>query len=195
MTVTQAPYASRSRVAYRLVSCLGMLLFFDTNARADGIDILPFLTRVGGWRFHPVISVALVVGLMLVNYLLNVMVIGLPSARASQTRPKKFARDLIGFTLLAQIADRVGAFAALMLGFFIIGVLGIKGESGIAKGALLAIVLNFVFSGLAIGFLALWYLRRRWGIPERPARVIAIAAGVITNPVWLAVYLWVPAVI
>jgi hypothetical protein len=177
----------------RLVICTAILLCISTTARADGIDVIPFMFRVGG--VHPAIAVAIVIGAMLVNYLLNVVVIGLPAARAAQTGPGRFARDLIGFTLLAQIADRVGAFVALILGFLIVDVLGIPGEDGIAKGALLSIVLNFVFSGVAIGFLAMGYHKRRWGILQRPARVIAIAAGVITNPVWLAVYLWVPAVI
>lgn len=185
--VNRFPSASGSRAVhlYRLVICLAMLVFFSTNARADGIDIVPFLTRVGGWRDHPLTSVALVVGLMLVNYLVNVAVIGIPSAKASQTKLRVFARDLIGFTLLAQIADRLAAIAGLLVGLFIIDLIGISGEQGLLKGALLGLALNFIFAGLAIGFLALWYVRRRWGISKRPARVIAIAAGVITNPAWL----------
>jgi hypothetical protein len=192
---TQLRRSALLRVAFlpRLVIWIAILLCISTTARADGIDVIPFMFRVGG--VHPAIAVAIVIGAMLVNYLLNVVVIGLPAARAAQTGSWRFARDLIGFTLLAQIADRIGAFVALMLGFLIVSVLGIPGEAGIAKGALFSIVLNFVFSGLAIGFLAMWYLSRRWGILQRPARVIAIAAAVITNPVWLAVYLWAPAVI
>jgi hypothetical protein len=177
----------------RCAICIVLLLCICTTVRADGIDVVPFMFRVG--RVHPAVAVAIVIGTMLVNYFLNVVVIGLPSARASHTRFSRFARDLIGFTLLAQIADRVGAFASLVLGFVLLWVLNIQGEAGIARGALIAIVLNFIFSGLAIGFLAMWYLKQRWGIPKRTAYVIAVAAGVITNPVWLAVYLWVPAVI
>jgi hypothetical protein len=190
--VSRLPSALRARVGYlwRLVACLGLLLGLSTVARADGIDIVPFLTRVGGWRDHPLTSVALVVGLMLVNYLVNVAVIGIPSAKTSQTKLRVFARDLIGFTLLAQIADRLAAIAGLLVGLFIIDLIGISGEQGLLKGALLGLALNFVFAGLAIGFLALWYVRRRWGISKRPARIIAIAAGVITNPAWLmAAYL------
>jgi|GEM_PF-3028442 len=187
ITVTQLPHAPGSPAVYlcRFVICVAMLVFFSTNARADGIDVVPFLTRVGGWHVHPAISVGLMIGLMLVNYLVNVAVIGIPSAKASQTKLRVFARDLIGFTLLAQIADRLAAIAGLLVGLFIIDLIAIRGEQGLLKGALLGLALNFVFAGLAIGFLALWYARRRWGISKRPSRVIAIAAGVITNPSWL----------
>jgi hypothetical protein len=192
ITATRLPRVSRSRDAclFRLLILLEMLLFFDASARADGIDIVPFVTRVGGWRVHPVLSVALVVGMMLVNYLVNVAVIGVPAAKVSRMKLRIFARDLVGFTLLAQIADRVSAVAGLVIGLLVIDGLRISGEEGLAKGILLGVALNFVFAGLAIGFLALRYLRRRWGISKRPARVIAIAAGVITNPAWLvAAYL------
>lgn len=190
-----SPRALHRRAAgfLRLVTAVATLFLVGTTARADGIDVIPFMFRV--WGVHPAIAVALVVAAMLVNYLLNVVVIGLPAARAAHTAPGKFARDLIGFTFLAQIADRFGAFATLMLGFFLVWMLGIQGEAGLARAALFGIVLNFIFSGLAIGFLAQWYLTRRWGIQKHNALVIAVAAAVITNPVWLAVYLWLPAVI
>ncbi|HXU36778.1 MAG TPA: hypothetical protein VN937_10485 [Blastocatellia bacterium] len=188
--VTQLPNAgSRATYLYRLVICLAMLVFLSTNARADGIDLVPFLTRVGGWRVHPVVSVGLVIGLMLVNYLVNLAVIAVPAARVSEIKFRTLARDLIGFTFLAQIADRVAAVAGLFIGLFIIDRSGVHGEEGLLKGFLVGIALNFVFAGVAIGFLAFRYLGHRWGILKRPAIVIAIAAGVFTNPAWLmAVY-------
>lgn len=185
-SVTQLPNAgSRATYLYRLVICLAMLVFLSTNVRADGIDLVPFLTRVGGWQVHPVVSVGLVIGLMLVNYLVNLPVIAVPAGRLSEIKFRVLARDLIGFTFLAQIADRVAAVAGLFVGLFIIDRSGVHGEEGLLKGFLLGIALNFFFAGLAIGFVALRYLRHRWGISKRPAIVIAIAAGVLTNPAWL----------
>ncbi|SRR6266404_3868258 len=190
ISVTQLPNAgSRATYLYRLVISLAMLVFLSTNARADGVDLVPFLTRVGGWKVHPVVSIGLVIGLMLVNYLLNLAVIAVPAARVSEIKFRALARDLIGFTFLAQIADRVAAVAGLFVGLFIIDRSGVRGEEGLLKGFLLGIALNFVFAGVAIGFLALRYLSHRWRISKRPAIVIAIAAGLFTNPAWLmAVY-------
>jgi hypothetical protein len=162
-----------------------MFLVSSTNAHADGIDIVSFLTRVGGWRVHPAISIALVVGLMLVNYLVNLLVIGLPSAKLSKMSLSFLARDLVGFTVLAQIADRLAAVLGLIVGAVVIDRVGIGGEEGLAKAIELGLALNFVFAGLAIGFMSLRYARRRWGLSKRSALVIATIAGVITNPAWL----------
>jgi hypothetical protein len=33
-----------------------------STASADGVDVVWLMTRVGGWRLHPALSVAMVVG-------------------------------------------------------------------------------------------------------------------------------------
>ncbi|MFY9570170.1 MAG: hypothetical protein WAV20_02050 [Blastocatellia bacterium] len=162
-----------------------MVFVFVTpaTASADGIDVVWFITRVGSSSIHPVLSAAIVVGLMLLNYLLNLVVIGMPATRALQVKFGALSKDLAVYTLLAQIADRVCAVGGLALSFLIVALMGPEGEQGLKVGFLLGVALNFVFSALAVGSLALWYLRRRWRV-EGSAMVIAMRAAVITNPAW-----------
>lgn len=153
-------------------------------ANADGIDVVWMMTRVGGSRTHPALLAAMVVGLMIVNYLLNVVVVGIPAARALNIKVAGLLRDLAVFTLLGQVADRVGAIAGLLLSSLIGSIAGVGGERGLELEIIIALAINFIFSGLAVAALALWYLRRRWGVERRPAFAIAAMAGVITNPAW-----------
>jgi len=48
------------------------------------------------------------------------------------------------------------------------------------------LILNLLFSGLAVGALAFYFLRRRWQIRRRTSCIIAIAAGIFTNPMVIA---------
>jgi len=63
------------------------------------------MTRVGGWRVHPVLSVAILLGLMLINYVLNLVVIGIPAARFLHMKVGALRRDLVLFTLFVQISS------------------------------------------------------------------------------------------
>jgi hypothetical protein len=132
----------------------------------------------------------MVVGLLIVNYLLNFAVLGIPAARSLHIKPGTLAKDLAGFTLLAQVADRVCAVGAFLLSFFIVGLANVGGEQEVLAGILGGIYSNFVLSGLIVGLLALWYLRRRWGVERRRAIKIAVWTAVITNPAWAMLIQW-----
>jgi hypothetical protein len=149
-------------------------------ARADAIDLVPYFTRVPGGHSRPVV-VGLVVVLMLVNYGLNVLVVGLPAFKASPASARTILLGLAWMTLWGQLADRAGAFLALLSADGLAGLLRVDGE-----GAWFVPVLgmNFLFSGLAVGVLALYFLRRRWQVARRTAWLTALAAGIITNPAW-----------
>jgi len=188
------PLAKRQAVIHRLsphrcvrpaAFAAGLLLLDASTARADGIDIMWLMTRVGGWRVNPAWAATMLFGLMLVNYLLNVLVIGIPSARGSALKLTVISRDLVLFTIIAQVADRLCAIAGLALGFLITSLVGISGEAALGIGFLSGIGLNFVLSGLAVALLAFLYLRRRWAVTIPLAKSIALRAGLITNPAWV----------
>ena len=176
--------------------CITIVLTFTLTtppaASADGIDIVWLITRVGGGGpgSHPLVEAVLVVVLLAINYLLNLVVLGLPAARTLGTSVRTFAKALLGFTLLAQIADRISAVAGFLLGFLMSDLLGVQGERGIVVGVWIGIVLNFAFSGLAICSLALWYLLRKWRVRRRTSIRIAALTGLITNPGWLMMIPW-----
>src|SRR5438309_8781103 len=163
-----------------------------STASADGVDVVWLMTRVGGWRLHPALSVAMVVGLMLLNYALNVVFIGIPAARSSSIKKGVIARDLAGFTIIGQIADRIGALAGLIFSFAIMSIVGMEGEAALRTGFLAGAAANFILSGLAVGALAFWYLTRRWQVERRCAKVIALFAGLITNPGWVMIPWLIP---
>ena len=178
---------SRACGARRVLIPIALLLVLlpATSANADGVDIVWLLTRVVGGGVHPALAVAMVVGLLIVNFLLNLVVLGLPAARSLQIKLAGLMKDLAGFTLLAQIADRACAVAGFLLSSSSIGLAGIGGEQEVIAAIFLGICLNFIFSGLAVGLLSLWYLRRRWGVERRRAIKIAVWTAVITNPAWV----------
>jgi hypothetical protein len=165
------------------------ILLAPPTACADGFDAVWFMTRVGEWEAHPGWSAAMLAALMAANYFLNLVIVGLPAALTLKVPVTTLLPGLIGFTLLGQVADRIGAVAALAMALPIADSFGVNGERSLALGFLAGIGLNFLFSGLAVGLLALWFLQRRWGVSRTPARAIAVVAAVVTNPAW-AMGLW-----
>ncbi len=168
----------------RIVSILvGSAVLTASETRADGIDLYYVLTRVA--PIGPWWSLLLLVPLvMLVNYGLNLLVVGWPVIRARQWPVRTVARPLVGFTIIGQLADR--------LGFILAGVCaGILSE-GRGEGAwfIPMIVLSFVFTGVFVAGLAFYYVHRRWQVALARAAAIAAAAAILTNPAWVMVQLW-----
>ena len=168
-----------------LIVLCGVLASVPANA--DGIDLIPWLTRV----YSPVASVPvialLVAVLMVVNYALNLLVIGLPAVKVGPPSGRQVAISLLWLTLFGQVADRVGAFLALSVSLPIADALNLKGEGNWVVPLFGA---SFVFSGLAVGALAFYFLRWRWKVAKRPSWIISVASAVLTNPTW-ALVTWI----
>ncbi len=112
----------------------------------------------------------------------DLLVIGWPAIGLGRAPPGQVARGLVGLTVLGQVADRVGAICAGLIVEPVVRLLGLVGEAAWAAPLL---IMNFLFSGIAVGILALYFLRRRWRLSSRLGWGIATAAAVLTNPAWV----------
>jgi len=167
-------------------------LLVASPAFADGIDIVPALTWIGG-KHSAVATVGLIVLLMLVNYVLNFIVIGIPTIETGPASVRTVSVDLIFLTLLGQIADRLGEIAALLVLLpvsFLLHFLPFRAFTDSEAWGWQLLALYFLLSAFAIYVLALFFLRRRWQVSKRTARLIAAAASILTNPLWLILIGW-----
>ncbi|MFA6186902.1 MAG: hypothetical protein WC770_06815 [Phycisphaerae bacterium] len=154
---------------------------------ADGIDVVSYLARVGSSQESMIGIVVKVVLLMMVNYALNLAVIGFPAIKIGKVKSRTVVIGLIWLTLLGQIADRLGALLATPLAGELAWILGLRGEG---NWFWTLIGQNFLFSGIAVGALAFYFVRMRWCVGTGPSWAIVIAAAIITNPAWAIIYLW-----
>lgn len=182
--------SARAQKLLCMTIVLTFILITPAAASADGIDLVWLITRVGGLGNNPMVEAALVVVLLAINYFLNLVVMGLPAARTLGTNVRTLAKALLGFTLLAQVADRISAVSGFLLGVLMSDLLGVQGEHGLVVAIWIGIVLNFAISGLAICLLALWYLLRKWRVRRRTSIRLAALTGLITNPAWLMMIEW-----
>jgi hypothetical protein len=163
-------------------------LVFALPAYADGLD-LAYFTRIEG-EHSTMGIIGLMILLMIANYALNFLVIGLPALKAGPTTIRSVSFGLVLLTLLGQVADRLGAILA-----FIVVLPGILNPPLTNPWAFLGplaflgpwslLCLNFLFSGIAVGGLAFYFLRRWWHVASRPAWIIAVGAAILTNPTWV----------
>jgi hypothetical protein len=152
------------------------------SARADGIDIVWLFTRVGGWKQSPLRATALLGALIVIDYLLNFVVIAIPASRFGVS-VRVAAIDMIFFTIIAQVADRVGIVACATVAYCIHFIPGVVMHNiGILMAAILLV--NFLTSGALIWFLARYYCAHRWALPKRKSTIIATIASILTNPAW-----------
>jgi hypothetical protein len=152
-------------------------------AYADGIDITSYFARVNTFKPLPVVII-LVVALLLLDYGVNLLFIGLLARKYGQSSWLSILGHMITLTLLGQIADRVGAGASLFLADLTaylsqpqslqeyVGPLGLY---------------NLVLSGFAIAALSSYFLKAKWNVTGRARWGISLIAGVFTNPLlWSA---------
>ena len=148
-----------------------MIVLTSNSAMADGLDLAYFT-----WVDPPHGTITEVVGfmilLMFINYILNFAVIGVPAVKFGPTPVRSVSIGMIWLTMIGQIADRLGAILADVVGF--------PWHSIYASFAG-----HFLSCGITVGALALYFLRRRWLVPVKPAWIIAGIAAVITNPSWI----------
>ena len=167
-----------------VVAVLTSSALWPCLALADGIDLVAYFSRTP--YENVAVAIPVVVLLMLVNYGLNFLVIGLPARRLGSLPFQQVTRSLIWLTLLGQVADRIGAIVAGFLAGPVAGILGVKGEGA---WVVPLVTLNFVFSGMSVGVLAFVFTRRFWGLRLKYCLWISTAAGIMTNPAW-AMGLW-----
>lgn len=167
---------------------VGILLgtfLWPLGARADSIDVGWLVFKVNFLREGPLRGVALAVLLLAVNLALNVLVITAPACRAVGRPLAGSWGPTVGYTLLAQVVDRMACVIALPLGVWVAFGTGLRGEGGMGAGAMIGLAFNLLLAGLGVGLLARWFVIRHLGLPREAARPIAIRAAVWTNPAWL----------
>src|SRR5690242_12643252 len=81
-------------------------------ARADGIDIGAWVMQLPSLA-GPGVVLGFIVLSLLIDYALNFLVIGWPAKRWSGFSAGKTARELVRYTLWAQVADRIGALLSV----------------------------------------------------------------------------------
>lgn len=172
-----------NRLARNLVAVLATLVVCE-SARADSIDIAWFVARAGP-ATNPLVALGIVIVLIFANYGLNYWVIGRPVI-ASGLEKRQVVSDLVLLTFWGQLADRAGIVPAGLLSEWIARRLHVH---GIGDEFMLLVATSFLFSALAVGALALYYLRGIWKLDRRRAWKIAGLAASITNPAW-AMALW-----
>jgi hypothetical protein len=145
-----------------------VLMLTSALARADGLDVGFFFWKTG---FPENTSIAAKIGVILLmvvlDYVWNAGVIGLAASRLGKQPLRKILKDLVPLTILGQVADRVGAGAALLIGF-------------LAPG--LVPVTVFVAPGVAIAALVFLFGKKSWNLANKQALGLGLVAGVATNP-------------
>ncbi|HUO05428.1 MAG TPA: hypothetical protein VMU16_09545 [Candidatus Binataceae bacterium] len=171
--------------------------FITPSAFSDPVDTATYFLGSRWYeRYSTEDAVTLIAILMLANYAANFVVIGLPSIKAGPATMRSVSVDLILYTVLAQLADRLGALVAMFAAPWFKEVFGFWGFHVFLAAPIAeqyhwgwrALVTNFVVSGSAIGVLALFFVGRRWRLPKRDAWLLASVASILTNPVWLIWY-------
>jgi hypothetical protein len=147
-------------------------------ARADALDVGGFVLRYRGDNAFPVILLKCA-GLLVLNYAANLVVIGLPAILWQRRAKGTVAKDLIWLTLLGQVADRIGAVAALVVVLCCGGV-----PLSLEEAAIAAVIATFVVSAVAVYLLTFHFAHRRWKIEKRPGSYISTATAILCNPAW-----------
>jgi hypothetical protein len=123
-----------------------------------------------------------------VSYALNILVVGIPAVRVGPPRWRVVLGGLAVLTILAQVADRICSILAGLLAPAVAHWFHFGREDDLLAAQ---IAMNFALSGVVVGTLAIYFLRRRWSVARRPAWIIAIAAALVTNPAWaIGFVLW-----
>jgi hypothetical protein len=170
----------------KIMPFLFFACFTCVSTFADSIDIAAYLTRVNT-KGHSLLAIGgLILLLLAIDYLWNLLIIGLSAMRVCAASRAKILIGLIIVTLLGQVADRLGAFlAAITAGPVVRGLLRLGAEGW----ALYWLVGNIIFSGIAIALLVWFFVRKRWLGSKRAALILAIVAAFLANP---AIALFIP---
>jgi hypothetical protein len=176
--------ASGSKRGFWYTAFVSVVL--SSSARADGLNssyFVRFNSDEHSWSYCVVVLTLI----MLANYALNFAVIGMPAIVRASAPVRTVALGLIALTIFGQLADRIGAFAAIFVSMPIYGALSALFPSqshGLDSPDFFYSLIgaNLLCSGISVGLLALFFLRRRWEIPKPLSWKIALAAAIFTNP-------------
>ena len=172
---------NNTRFAIATAVAVTIALTMVPAAHADGIDVTTFLRRYD--TFTPVyVGIAKIAGFMLVNFVLNFLVIALPALVRKQVQVRRSLRDVAIITLWGQITDRAGALLALLT---VVPLAILMRLQTLLEVGVLLLFLTFVYSGLGFYLLTLYFVRRRWGLPEGMSKLVSLAAAIVCNPAWV----------
>lgn len=127
------------------------------------------------------VVVLLTLLLMFINYVWNLIVIGLPAVYLCSAPYKIVVSDLAILTFLGQVGNVICMVPAMVISaIFFNATLGFNASGSYTS----FLISNFLFSSIAFGLVAFLFLRNSWGASVRKSHVIAIFAGFLCNPVW-----------
>jgi hypothetical protein len=172
---------SRGRKLLCLIAAFGVAV---GSARADGLE-LSYFVRFGTYDHSWKYFVTVITIIMITNYALNFAVIGLPAILRGLADAKGVALGLVILTILGQVADRIEAFAAFLVAIPISPFISALFPPPFGLDVYSLFAANLICSGVAVGALALWFLRKRWFVSKALSWKIAIAAALLTNPAWI----------
>lgn len=175
-----------TRAPVKVLGTFALALLWSRPARGDAIDLVWFLTRVSTSR-RSALHIALLATILLgLNYTLNLIVIAIPAVGTARMR--RVAKDMVGFTVIAQLGDRLGMVVCAGV-VILVRILAHAGTTlkDLRSIGLWSIGSNFLVSGLFIWLLARYYLVGRWQVSKRRGVTIAAIAAVVTNPAWAIV--------
>lgn len=141
--------------------------------------------------------VALLVASPVLNYLANVMVVGVPAVRMGLSL-QTVARDLAILTLqIIASTIPVAYIGGLLLGDAVVRAQGYDGGTRFISTLVLGLAFGLLLQGATVGLLVRRNWRKRWGKTGSIAVASACAASVFSNPVVPVVLLmmerhWVP---
>ena len=167
-----------------IIAVLAICCIWPHAVIADGIDLVAYFSRTP--YENVLIAIPVVLLIMLANYGLNFLVIGLPAKRLGSIALRRISLSLIWLTILGQVADRIGALLAGVLADPVVDLLGLSGEGA---WAIPLLGLSFIFSALSIALLAFSFAKYKWNLSMKHSLCISAAAGILTNPAW-AMGLW-----
>jgi hypothetical protein len=149
-------------------------------ARADGIDIGAWVMQLPYYE-RPGLTLAYIALFLLIDYALNFLAIGWPLKAWSELTLGRIARELVRYTLWAQVADRVGALLSIPAMAALDPWLDRHSE---AYFVVPLFVSKVVLSAIAIAFLVWRYARKRWGLSRGRASILCVSGALLTNPGW-----------
>ena len=151
-----------------------------------GASDVPFVSRFSD-RDSLFVIVALDLLFIAVNYLFNFFFIGYPAMVLGKIAFDAMAWDILLITLGVQCADRAGAvIIGMLVGPALANSMNGYWGDWITAGYYFS--LNFMFSGLAIGALILFFGTRRWGLSMKARWGLALLAVIFTNPAYAMLF-------